>query len=181
MPNTETDLDQSSKSSSEQLAEVERQPLSRALFVGLAVSVFVLGVIIYAGIHERAMAASNLGTVTERAAITTVNVVEPKSGAPLEEIVLPGNTQAFSTRPSTRVQMVILSAGTWTSARMLSKANCSLKLRPLRSTSNWNKPVRICKLPRQTSNWLRLRQRGGRTCSRQTAFPNKKPIRRSRI
>jgi RND family efflux transporter MFP subunit len=99
MPNTETDLDQSSKSSSEQLAEVERQPLSRALFVGLAVSVFVLGVIIYAGIHERAMAASNLGTVTERAAITTVNVVEPKSGAPLEEIVLPGNTQAFSDTP----------------------------------------------------------------------------------
>jgi RND family efflux transporter MFP subunit len=45
------------------------------------------------------MAASNLGTVTERAAITTVNVVEPKSGAALEEIVLPGNTQAFSDTP----------------------------------------------------------------------------------
>jgi RND family efflux transporter MFP subunit len=99
MPNAETDLDQSSKSSSEQLAEVERQPLSRALFVGLGVSALVLGVIIYAGIHERAMAASNLGTVTERAAITTVNVVEPKSGAALEEIVLPGNTQAFSDTP----------------------------------------------------------------------------------
>ena len=99
MPNTETDLDQSSKSSSEQLTEVERQPLSRALFVGLGVSALVLGVIIYAGIHERAMAASNLGTVTERAAITTVNVVEPKSGAALEEIVLPGNTQAFSDTP----------------------------------------------------------------------------------
>jgi RND family efflux transporter MFP subunit len=99
MPNTETDLDQSSKSSSGQLAEVERQPLSRALFVGLGVSALVLGVLIYAGIHERAMAASNLGTVTERAAITTVNVVEPKSGAALEEIVLPGNTQAFSDTP----------------------------------------------------------------------------------
>jgi len=99
MPNTETDLDQSSKSSSGQLTEVERQPLSRALFVGLGVSALALGVIIYAGIHERAMAASNLGTVTERAAITTVNVVEPKSGAALEEIVLPGNTQAFSDTP----------------------------------------------------------------------------------
>ena len=99
MPNTETDLDQSSKSSSEQVTEVERQPLSRALFVGLGVSALALGVIIYAGIHERAMAASNLGTVTERAAITTVNVVEPKSGAALEEIVLPGNTQAFSDTP----------------------------------------------------------------------------------
>ncbi len=99
MSNVETDLDQTSQNSSEQPAEMERQPLSRSLFVGLGVSALVLGVIIYAGVHERAVAASNLGTVTERAAITTVNVVEPKSGAALEEIVLPGNTQAFSDTP----------------------------------------------------------------------------------
>ena len=59
----------------------------------------MLGVVIYSGIHQRAMAASNLGTVTERAAIATVNVVEPKSGAALEEIVLPGTTQAFIDTP----------------------------------------------------------------------------------
>ena len=65
----------------------------------MGVAALVLGVVIYSGIHQRAMAASNLGTATERAAIATVNVVEPKSGAALEEIVLPGTTQAFIDTP----------------------------------------------------------------------------------
>ena len=75
------------------------QPLSRSLLAGLAVVALLLGVVIYLGIHERAMAASNLGSVTERAAISAVTVVRPKSGANLEEVVLPGNTQAFSDTP----------------------------------------------------------------------------------
>ena len=99
MSNTETDLDQVSQNRPGQRAQIERQPLSRSLFAGLGAAALVLGIVIYSGIHQRAMAASNLGTVTERAAITTVNVVEPKSGAALEEIVLPGNTQAFSDTP----------------------------------------------------------------------------------
>ena len=99
MSNTETDLNQASQSSSVQQTEIERQPLSRSLFVGLGVAALVLGVVIYLGIHQRAMAASNLGAVTERAAITTVNVVEPKSGASLDDIVLPGTTQAFIDTP----------------------------------------------------------------------------------
>jgi RND family efflux transporter MFP subunit len=45
------------------------------------------------------MAANNLGTVTERAAVTAVNVVEPKSGAALQELVLPGTAQAFIDTP----------------------------------------------------------------------------------
>ena len=93
MSNTETDLNQASQNSSGQRAQTERRPLSRSLFVGLGVVAVVLGVVIYSGIHQRAMATTNLGVVTERAAITTVNVVEPKSGAALEEIVLPGTTQ----------------------------------------------------------------------------------------
>ena len=99
MSNTETDLNPASQDSSVQGAQIERQPLSRSLFVGLAIAALLLGVVIYLGIHERAMAASNLGTVTERAAIATVSVVEPKSGAGLEEIVLPGTTQAFIDTP----------------------------------------------------------------------------------
>src|SRR6202034_4000336 len=99
MSNTETDLNQASQQSSGQRPQTERRPLSRSLFVGLGVAAVVLGVVIYLGIHERAMAASNLGTVTERAAIATVSVVEPKSGAGLEEIVLPGTTQAFIDTP----------------------------------------------------------------------------------
>ena len=99
MSNTEIDLDRVSQNRPGQRAQIERQPLSRSLFAGLGAAALVLGIVIYSGIHQRAMAASNLGTVTERAAITTVNVVEPKSGAALEEIVLPGNTQAFSDTP----------------------------------------------------------------------------------
>jgi RND family efflux transporter MFP subunit len=99
MSNTETDLNPASQNSSVQRAQIEKQPLSRSLFVGLGVAAVLLGVVIYSGIHQRAMAASNLGTVTERAAIAPVNVVEPKSGADLEEIVLPGNAQAFSDTP----------------------------------------------------------------------------------
>ena len=99
MSNTETDLKHASQNSSVQPAQLERQPLSRSLFVGLAIAALLLGIVIYSGIHERAVAASNLGTVTERAAIATVNVVAPESGTAPEEIVLPGNTQAFSDTP----------------------------------------------------------------------------------
>ena len=92
MSDTQIDLQETAQTSSV-------QPLSRSLFVGVAAAALVLGIVIYLGIHERAMAASNLGSVTERAATSTVTVVRPKSGAVLEEIVLPGNTQAFSDTP----------------------------------------------------------------------------------
>src|SRR3984957_3897685 len=99
MSNPEIDLNQASQNNSGQRPQTERRPLSRSLFVGLAVAALLLGIVIYSGIHQRAMAATNLGTVTERAAIATVNVVEPESGAALEEIVLPGTTQAFTDTP----------------------------------------------------------------------------------
>jgi RND family efflux transporter MFP subunit len=99
MSNTESELNQASQNISGQRPPTERRPLSRSLFVGLAVAALVLGVVIYSGIHQRAMAASNLGTATERAAIAAVNVVEPNSGTALEELVLPGTTQAFIDTP----------------------------------------------------------------------------------
>src|ERR1700735_4998871 len=99
MSNTESNLDQASQDNSEQRPQIESKPLSRSLFAGLGIAALVLGVVIYSGIHQRAMAASNLGAATERAAIATVNVVEPTSGAALEEIVLPGTTQAFIDTP----------------------------------------------------------------------------------
>jgi RND family efflux transporter MFP subunit len=99
MSTPEIDLNQASQTNSGQRPKTESQPLSRSLFVGLGVAALLLGVVIYSGIHQRAMAATNLGTVTERAAVATVNVVEPKSGAGLEEIVLPGTTQAFIDTP----------------------------------------------------------------------------------
>jgi RND family efflux transporter MFP subunit len=67
--------------------------------VGLSAAVIVLGIVIYSGIHERAQAESTLGVRTERAAVPTVTVVQPTSGAVTQEIVLPGDTQAFNDTP----------------------------------------------------------------------------------
>src|ERR1700679_2316188 len=99
MRNAQIDSNQSSQDSSGQHPQIESKPLSRSLFVGLGVAALLLGVVIYSGIHQRAMAASNLGAATERAAIAAVNVVEPSSGTALQELVLPGTTQAFIDTP----------------------------------------------------------------------------------
>jgi RND family efflux transporter MFP subunit len=64
-----------------------------------AAAVAALAFLIYSGIHSRAIAESRLKQRTEQAAIPTVAVVFPREGAPTQEIVLPGNTQAFSDAP----------------------------------------------------------------------------------
>src|SRR6266576_2019510 len=64
-----------------------------------AAALAALGLMIYSGIHSRAAAESRLKQRTEEAAIPTVAVVFPKEGAPTQELVLPGNTQAFSDTP----------------------------------------------------------------------------------
>ena len=66
-------------------------------FVGIAVA--FVGVVIYSGIHSRAAAESRLKQQTEEAAIPTVSVVSPGQGAPTNELVLPGVTQAFTDAP----------------------------------------------------------------------------------
>src|SRR6202048_2394165 len=99
MNSTETSPEEVSRNSEEQSIPIPQQPLSRRLFIGLAVAALLLGAVIYMGIHQRAMAESNLGSATERSAIATVDVIQPNSGAALQEIVLPGNAQAFSDTP----------------------------------------------------------------------------------
>jgi RND family efflux transporter MFP subunit len=64
-----------------------------------AAALAILALVIYSGIHSRAVAESRLKQRTEEAAIPTVAVVFPREGAPTQEIVLPGNTQAFSDAP----------------------------------------------------------------------------------
>src|ERR1700716_1352046 len=64
-----------------------------------AAALAALALMIYSGIHSRAAAESRLKQRTEEAAIPTVAVVFPQEGAPTQEIVLPGNTQAFSDTP----------------------------------------------------------------------------------
>jgi RND family efflux transporter MFP subunit len=58
-----------------------------------------LGYAIRHGILVRAAASEELARVTDQAATPVVNVVHPKPSAPIQEIILPGNTQAFTDSP----------------------------------------------------------------------------------
>src|SRR5580704_7274151 len=71
----------------------------RTAIVVAAAALAVLALIIYSGIHSRAVAESRLTQRTQEAAVPTIAVVFPREGAPTQEIVLPGNTQAFSDAP----------------------------------------------------------------------------------
>ena len=64
-----------------------------------AIGLVVVVLVFYSGIHSRVAAESRLKQRTEEAAIPTVAVVFPKEGAPTQEIVLPGTTQAFIDAP----------------------------------------------------------------------------------
>jgi RND family efflux transporter MFP subunit len=81
--------------------DANRIPRSAAaVFVAvIAVGAATLAFAIHGGITTRVAAESSLARSTEEAAVPTVNVIHPKDGAPLEELVLPGNTQAFSDTP----------------------------------------------------------------------------------
>ena len=76
-----------------------RGGLRKVAFLCLAVLAFGLGGVIFAGIRSRVEAAASLKVATDQAAIPTVEVIRPKEGAPTEEIVLPGTTQAFTDTP----------------------------------------------------------------------------------
>jgi RND family efflux transporter MFP subunit len=71
----------------------------RTAILVAAAALALLALVIYSGIHSRAVAEARLEQRTEQAAIPTVDVVFPREGAPTQEIVLPGNTQAFSDSP----------------------------------------------------------------------------------
>jgi RND family efflux transporter MFP subunit len=71
-------------------------PQRRTAIIVAAAAIAILVLMIYSGIHSRAVAESRLTQRTQEAAIPTVSVVFPQEGAPTQEIILPGNTQAFS-------------------------------------------------------------------------------------
>ena len=58
-----------------------------------------MALLLYSGIHSRVAAESQLKQRTEEASVPTVAVTSPKEGAPTNEIVLPGVTQAFIDAP----------------------------------------------------------------------------------
>jgi RND family efflux transporter MFP subunit len=80
--------------------ENEAGQLSRKrLLVSLVVFTLCLVAVIAFGIRARVQAESKLEAATDQAATPIVEVTHPKEGAPTEEIVLPGTTQAFTDTP----------------------------------------------------------------------------------
>ena len=73
--------------------------LGRLAFLLLAAAAVGLGMVIYVGIRARTAAEANLTRATAQAATPIVNVIYPTAGAPTQEVVLPGNTQAFTNAP----------------------------------------------------------------------------------
>ena len=67
----------------------------RAMLLGALVVALILAVGIYLGIRSRSTAERKLEQATESAAIPSVSVVHPAVGSKAQEVVLPGNTQAF--------------------------------------------------------------------------------------
>jgi RND family efflux transporter MFP subunit len=59
----------------------------------------LLGLLVFHGIQVRLHAESTLAQRTEDRAIPSVHVIQPKQGALASELVLPGNTEAFTDTP----------------------------------------------------------------------------------
>jgi RND family efflux transporter MFP subunit len=71
----------------------------RGLLILAVLGVAVLGYFIVTGLHSRAEAKSNLEHDTLALSVPTVAVIHPKTIAGAEEVVLPGNMQAFTDTP----------------------------------------------------------------------------------
>jgi RND family efflux transporter MFP subunit len=99
MSTNESKAAEVAQAGSEQSTPAPSKKSSRWLLIGLAASAAAVGAVVYMGIHERADAETTLGIRTEQAAVPTVTIVRPTPGAIFQEVVLPGNTQAFNDTP----------------------------------------------------------------------------------
>src|SRR5258706_7769772 len=79
--------------------ESHRQSIGRTLYLALGAVAVIFLILIAFGIISRNKAEADLKQATTAAALSSVNVVYPKPDAPTDEIVLPGNTQAFTDAP----------------------------------------------------------------------------------
>lgn len=76
-------------------ADIDRRKLKR---FGIGVAVVALAIVVF-GVASRTYAVHGLKEVSAEAAIPTVAVVAPTSGAGAGALVLPGNVQAFNSAP----------------------------------------------------------------------------------
>jgi RND family efflux transporter MFP subunit len=71
----------------------------RGGLIVLGAMALVIAIVVVFGIHARVAAETRLQQATLQAAIPIVNVVHPRAGDRAQELVLPGNTQAFIDSP----------------------------------------------------------------------------------
>ncbi len=71
--------------------------LRRLLLLAIALTLF--GTVVFRGIASRVRATSAIARETREVAVPTVSVLHPKRGAAKEEVVLPGNIQAYVDAP----------------------------------------------------------------------------------
>src|SRR5579864_6129869 len=76
----------------------EARPSRHSWVMPAVVGVIVLAVLFF-GIRSRLNAEASLRTVTAQMAVPSVSVVQPKTAAPAQEIILPGNMQPFISSP----------------------------------------------------------------------------------
>jgi RND family efflux transporter MFP subunit len=74
-------------------------PRSKRGFLFLIVAIIIVIAVVIAGVVPRMRAKAELRKETDKSAVPTVDVIQPKQGAPHQEIVLPGNIQAFTDAP----------------------------------------------------------------------------------
>ncbi len=72
--------------------------IAKVLF-GLVLVLIIAGAVVYRGVTTRVRAANDVKTDTLDLAVPSVSLAQPKRGAPQEELVLPGNIQAFLDAP----------------------------------------------------------------------------------
>jgi len=76
----------------------QQRPQRKVVWALGAVALCLAGVV-FLGIRSRVGAESRLKSATNQAATPVVQVIYPQPGAPTQEIVLPGSTQAFTDTP----------------------------------------------------------------------------------
>lgn len=81
------------------VADRASEGLGPLAWISLLLVAIALGIVIYFGIHSRAKADAALKHDTSESAVGNVSVIYPKLDSPLDQIVLPGNTQAFTDTP----------------------------------------------------------------------------------
>ena len=94
-----TESIQNQAHSGRQRPESPTPPSSRRGFLFLVVAIIVVVLVVVAGVVPRMRAKTALKEETDKSAVPSVDVIQPKQGAPHQEIVLPGNIQAFIDAP----------------------------------------------------------------------------------